>query len=434
MASSRTISSPLKNRSWRFWVVVGYIMIVVIFCAFWAWSLFSPLNNALISEQTDNLTAIANAGALSLETSSDDAETLARALVADTGHRATIIALDGTVIGDSMHDATTLENHNDRPEVMTAETGAKGSDVRMSATENIMRIYVAVPATYEGTQVVLRISSPFSSISTLTRSIRTTGLLLLVGGMVIAAFIAWRTLRSASQPVHKLEKVRSDFVANASHELKTPVAGIRLLSETIEQSCEDGDLETTRAFAERLDGEAERLQHLVVDLLDLSRLENETDNPSARTDVHAAVSTSFEAHRKLAHAKRLIFTFDDRIEPSRSCYANMDASDASLIIDNLLDNAISYTEQGFIQVRLDIDDDIRLQVVDSGIGIPAVDQSRIFERFYRVDTARSRESGGTGLGLSLVRHAVKRGGGTIEVQSVPGEGTTFTVSLPVARP
>jgi len=235
--------------------------------------------------------------------------------------------------------------------------------------------------------------------------------------------------------VTHLERVRTDFVANASHELKTPVAGIRLLSDAIASAADDGDMERVRVFAGRLDSESARLQHLVTDLLDLSRLESRGDRGIVvRTDLHSAVSTSVEAHRTEAERRGIHLELEDHTLEEDNCYALMDASDASLIIDNLLDNAIRYTERGSVTVRFMLDEGyLQLQVADTGIGIPAADRSRIFERFYRVDTARSRELGGTGLGLSLVRHAVKRGGGTIAVESELGEGTTFTVRVPQAR-
>ena len=103
------------------------------------------------------------------------------------------------------------------------------------------------------------------------------------------------------------------------------------------------------------------------------------------------------------------------------------------MVDNLIDNAIAYTEHGGVNVRLFLDKQTAvLEVIDSGIGIPPADLDRIFERFYRVDTMRSRETGGTGLGLSLVRHAVQKGNGTIELESTLGEGSTFRVRLPLA--
>ncbi|MGN0034174.1 MAG: ATP-binding protein [Coriobacteriales bacterium] len=419
--------------SWRFWVLVGYVLIVVVFGICWIWMLFGPVDRTLRDEQMSKLTSIGQSGAIALSETEETPDALAEALVSGSDLRVTVISSTGAVLGDSAHDPSTMDDHGQRPEVVAALSGSTGSDTRVSATEGIPRIYVAVPATYQGGNVALRVSEPESDAIVLTHRLRVTGLVIMLVGVAIAALIAWRSLRSASQPVRNLDRVRSDFVANASHELKTPVAGIRLLSETIEGACEDGDLETTRKFAVRLDDEAQRLQHLVVDLLDLSRLESEQVDRS-RTDFHAAVSTSFEAHRKMVHEKRLLFIFDDQIDSDTLCYVRMNASDASLIIDNLLDNATHYTEQGFIQVKLGTtDDEVVLQVIDSGIGIPAADQARVFERFYRVDTNRSRESGGTGLGLSLVRHAVKRGNGTIEVESAPGEGSTFTVRLPLVK-
>ena len=125
---------------------------------------------------------------------------------------------------------------------------------------------------------------------------------------------------------------------------------------------------------------------------------------------------------------------DDRSVTGDDCYADMEPSDASLVFDNLIENAIMYTDEGSILVTFEPrGHEIAVIVEDTGIGIPQADQSRIFERFYRVDKARSREVGGTGLGLSLVRHAVERSNGRVSVKSAPGEGSQFTVVFPRAK-
>lgn len=125
---------------------------------------------------------------------------------------------------------------------------------------------------------------------------------------------------------------------------------------------------------------------------------------------------------------------DDRSTTDDACLANIEPSDASLIFDNLIENAIMYTDEGSILVTFEPHQhDIVVAVKDTGIGIPQADQARIFERFYRVNKARSREVGGTGLGLSLVRHAVERSNGTIEVRSAPGAGSEFIATLPRAK-
>ena len=147
----------------------------------------------------------------------------------------------------------------------------------------------------------------------------------------------------------------------------------------------------------------------------------------------SVVATSFETRR--AHAKEagLTFTLDNQVPIDSPCRVHLSVANATLMVDNLIDNAIAYTEHGTVEVRLFLEGQTAvLEVIDTGIGIPPADQDRIFERFYRVDTMRSRETGGTGLGLSLVRHAVQRGDGAIELESVLGEGSTFRVRLPLA--
>ena len=169
-----------------------------------------------------------------------------------------------------------------------------------------------------------------------------------------------------------------------------------------------------------------------VDLLDLSRLESqEKPSSSPRADLHSTLVTSYVTHKNQAEDKGLNITFTDKSSSTDNCYVSMEPSDASLIFDNLIENAIMYTDKGCITISLEVHvKDILVTVEDTGIGIPQADQARIFERFYRVDKARSREVGGTGLGLSLVRHAVDRAQGTIKVKSEVGKGTRFSVILP----
>ena len=173
----------------------------------------------------------------------------------------------------------------------------------------------------------------------------------------------------------------------------------------------------------------------MIDLLDLSRLEEQQNSErTPRADLHSTLTTSYLAHKGQAEDKGIELVLDDRSQPGDNCYADMEPSDASLIFDNLIENAIMYTDEGSILVTLEPRvHETEISVKDTGIGIPQADQSRIFERFYRVNKARSREVGGTGLGLSLVRHAVERGSGSIEVNSTVGQGTEFVVHLPKSK-
>ncbi len=231
----------------------------------------------------------------------------------------------------------------------------------------------------------------------------------------------------------RLDAVRRDFVANASHELKTPVAGILLLAEAAENAASDGDGEQALAFVPQIAGEAARLKRLVADLLDLSRVES-VPGETEVADVRRAVELALAGHRRAASAKSLSLVAELQSVAGADVAVRCGTTDLAIVLDNLLSNAIAYTERGGVTVRVSADDEtVTIDVADTGIGIPAADVERVFERFYRVDRARSRTSGGTGLGLALVRNTVERAGGSATITSEPGAGTTATVRLPRAH-
>lgn len=233
--------------------------------------------------------------------------------------------------------------------------------------------------------------------------------------------------------VRRLDAVRRDFVANASHELKTPVSAIRLLAGSAGTASDDGDTEQALAFVRQIEAEAERLSRLVVDLLALSRLETAPAAGSV-TDARTAIGNAIAGHRAAAAAAGLDLDCDDTAVEGQDIYVAADATDVAVALDNALANAIAYTERGSVTVRLGADaGSAVIEVADTGPGIAPQHLARVFERFYRVDGARTRASGGTGLGLSLVRNAVERSGGTVEIASETGHGTTITLRLPRAR-
>lgn len=233
--------------------------------------------------------------------------------------------------------------------------------------------------------------------------------------------------------VRRLDAVRRDFVANASHELKTPVSAIQLLAEAAGHAASDGDTPQALVFVGQIGGEADRLRRLVTDLLDLSRLERPIV-PGAVTDVRASVANALAGHRSAATAAGLQVSLDSDDVAGVDVYTTAESTDVAIALDNLLANAIAYTAEGSVTVRLAADDStVTVAVSDTGVGIPAEHLPRIFERFYRVDAARTRASGGTGLGLALVRNAVERSGGSVEISSQVGNGTTIAIHLPRAR-
>ena len=576
--------------SYRARIIVGYVLVAAVLASAWAWSLYPPLTQAALRQQTRNLTAVAKAASLVAADSSATPDQIARRLVARTDLRLTIVAGDGRVLADSAESTSTMANHANRPEIAAALAGRVGTDRRVSATRGDEELYVAVPAALDGQRVALRVSQPITEIEAVAARSRGVGLALLGVALAITAGIAtWasaavvrpvsalsesaqrmaegdltrdipdvpaglgmlagsltrlrdqmrarisaleaeqRTLRTTlngltdavfllegttiryanraashmfsaprrgyrdaeldgvglpaslvaairahlggTEPFSELEAdprgrtlkllvvpldtastdgrvlavvsdvterarldaVRRDFVANASHELKTPVAGIQLLAESAETAASDGDIETALMFSRQIEAESARLKRLVGDLLDLSRLETAPD-PTAITDVRVAVVNAIVGHRSAAARKGLALEADLSAVRDIDVFASADPTDVAVALDNLIDNALTYTPQGSVRVRvLASEAHVTLTVTDSGPGIAAEHLPRIFERFYRVDRARSRDSGGTGLGLALVRHVAERSGGTVSVESQSGVGTTFTLRFLRAR-
>ena len=224
----------------------------------------------------------------------------------------------------------------------------------------------------------------------------------------------------------RVEAVRRDFVANASHELKTPAASIQAAAETL-VSVAARDPAAVPRFASQLEREALRLSRIVADLLDLSRLESGSE---LGQPVRLDVLVREEAERFEERCRETDLSLE--IDAPAPASVSGSARDLSLLVRNLVDNAIRYTRPGGrITVTVVPGGAVtELRVADDGLGIPTRDLPRVFERFYRVDRARSRETGGTGLGLAIVKHVAENHGGSVEVTSELGRGSTFTVRLP----
>jgi signal transduction histidine kinase len=227
-----------------------------------------------------------------------------------------------------------------------------------------------------------------------------------------------------------LDVVRRDFVANASHELKTPAASIQAAAETLLHVWQEDPAAVPR-FAEQLEREAVRLSRIVADLLDLSRLESGSE---LQDQVRIDALVREESSRFEEAAIEAGLTMDVEVAPVPAVRGS--GRDLSLLVRNLLDNAIRYTgATGTVVASVKADNgSVVLRVSDTGSGIPSKELPRVFERFYRVDRARSRETGGTGLGLAIVRHVAENHGGTVKVESELGRGSTFEVRLPSAIP
>lgn len=232
----------------------------------------------------------------------------------------------------------------------------------------------------------------------------------------------------------KTEVQRREFVANVSHELRTPLTNVRSYAETIREAGGDIDRETENGFLDVVISETDRMTHIVQDLLTLSRLDaGRTEMVMARFPFAEAIdavlrSVALEAQR---HGHELTHDYSDHLPRIMG-----DRGRIEQVMLNILGNAIKYTpDGGHIRVTAgDLGGAVWMEVADDGIGIPEQDRARIFERFYRVDKARSRESGGTGLGLSIATEIVQRHSGALSIVDRPGPGTTVRLELPVTQP
>ncbi|MFE2753134.1 sensor histidine kinase [Actinosynnema sp. NPDC059335] len=225
----------------------------------------------------------------------------------------------------------------------------------------------------------------------------------------------------------RLEATRRDFVANVSHELKTPVGALALLAEAVLDAADDQD--EVRRFSAKIMQEATRLGTLVTELIALSRLQGAEKLPElSRVEVDVVVDEALSRSRLSAESAGIAITTD---EPS-GLEVEGDRTLLVTALSNLLENAVAYSPPGSpVSVsRKLVDGFVEIAVTDRGIGIAEDQQTRVFERFYRVDKARSRATGGTGLGLAIVKHVANNHGGEVKLWSLPGTGSTFTLRIP----
>ncbi len=426
--------------------------------------------NARESTHLANANIIALAGRDDILHQDRSAFYLARDFGEQIKARVLILDTAGRVIVDSFDESWLAGRVLRYPEVTAALEGTSDSGLySIGNRETVMN--VAVPVLRNKTEVIgavmliVNVDDVYQTLAEIrTQMIGVSllsGLLAAVLSLVLAQFLS-RPLNALTQAVRHMERgdltqrvainsrdelgdlgqafnsmaaqletvdrARREFIANASHELRSPLASIKALA----QSLADGDERDPAVYREYLrdiDSEMDRLNRLVNDLLHLARLEEQESPPqftncdiSELADHVAVIMDSLARSRGVAIAKQVA----DRLEWT------LDRDLVVRILFNLVDNAIRHTPAGgrvTIEART-ADNQLLLCVRDSGEGIPEEELPFIFDRFYRVDKARSRATGGTGLGLSIVRQAVHRLGGTIEVHSTPGHGTAFAIRIP----
>lgn len=238
-----------------------------------------------------------------------------------------------------------------------------------------------------------------------------------------------QTVQSTLTRLKEADQTRQEFVSNVSHELKTPITSIRVLADSL-MGMEEVPVELYREFMEDISDEIDRESKIIDDLLALVKMDkSESDMHISQVPINALVEQILKRLRPIANRQKVELI----LESIREVTADVDEMKLSLAISNLVENAIKYNvENGWVRVTLDADHKFfYIKVADCGIGIAEEYQDRIFDRFYRVDKARSRDNGGSGLGLAITRSVVLMHKGAIKIQSREGEGSTFTIRIPL---
>ena len=393
--------------------------------------------------------------------------------------RVTIIDPSGKVLGESddRHKPEELENHLNRDEVQKAlrDIDGFGSAVRHSKTLNEDLVYTAFKSSQPR---FIRLAKQQIFVDTVVSKVRWLLFTAAIGSIIIVLVMVPRVSRKVTQPLtdiitaaeeikggnydreiivsgeneigdlgrilnsmsaklkgdiiqlNKLQEIRKDFVANASHELRTPISSIRGFVETLLDGAYH-DEEVSRKFLERTLSNVIRLENIVNDMLDLSKLEVRDKGLSLRYfDIGEQVRPILVDFEELANKKGLELKFESSLPSDFKLLA--DSYQFEKAMSNLIENAVKYTEKGYVKVSAqNINEELIVTVEDTGPGIKQEDLSRIFERFYRVDKGRSRQQGGSGLGLSIVKHVMEIHNGHVRVESELNKGSRFILTFPI---
>lgn len=421
-----------------------------------------------------------------IDENSEETDLLLKKTGSSIGTRITLIAPDGKVFADSMKDAVSMENHAGRPEIIEALKGGNGVSTRYSSTLGKDMLYVAIPFMKNGEiKGVTRTSLPALSLS---ETLEPMTMKFIIAG-VMTAFISilfsflfsmfiikplkkilrgvelfgqgeldgkldesttyefsklaenmnqmatdlkyrLNTITRQRNELARLENIRKEFVANVSHELKTPITSIKGYIETLRDGAID-DRENALEFIEIISRQTERLNSIIEDLLCLSRIEKDNESQDVELSVSKVRPVIVNAvNSVLAIAAKSNVTVN--IECSDDLNAKINARLLEQAVINLIDNAVKYSEPGStVEVSAYQEGGkVTIKVQDHGCGIEKEHLDRLFERFYRVDKARSRKLGGTGLGLAIVKHIAQSHNGFVNVESTPGKGSTFYITVP----
>ena len=448
------MSKKIFNSIWV--VALAVLLASLVFIMGITYSYFSDVQEAQLRIETE----LAAKG-----TAMDGADYLDG--LGEKNYRITWIDRDGTVLYDSQADSAEMENHLEREEVQQALKTGHGESCRYSKTLSEELLYCAelLP---DGT--VVRLSSVRSTVPMLLLGFAQPIAIVAVLALALSFWLAARLSKKIVEPINALDpdkpsdyigkeayteieplllkmrmqqneiaknqaelektsQIRQEFTANASHELKTPLHAISGYAELLENGMvKQSDI---RPFAGKIRLEAQRMTQLVGDIIDLTQLDGGADGMQWELcDLNSIAENAADSLQSAAAENSVELSVNGESASVRGIPQVLYS-----IVYNLCDNAIKYNRpDGKVSVSVAKEpSSVRLCVADTGIGISEEHQSRIFERFYRVDKSRSKEVGGTGLGLSIVKHGLMIHHARLELDSAPGKGTTFTIHFPTAE-
>ena len=420
-----------KSLFWR--LFSAYLMITLLSLGAIAWFASSSVQRLYHKQTSEDLEArawivseLVKEQGSSVNPSRLDA--ICKDMGVDAPMRITVLLPSGQVIADSAWTPASMKTHADRPEFLKATEGEMGVFTRFSDTLQMDMMYVAVPVLQDDN--IIAVVRTSVSISSIEKVLHTAYAGIAVCGAIIALLATAACTLISHKISNPIEELRRQFVANVSHELRTPITSIKGFIETLLDGAMDNRKDAER-FLRIAARQADRLNDIVDDLLSLSRLEQESiisGIPLETASVNDVLQNSIEVCENKAKSRNIeiVLLCGDHLEGK----INPPLLEQAVV--NLIDNAIKFTADGgtvSIEGRKEKRKTV-IHVRDKGQGIDSSHFPRLFERFYRVDKARSRSRGGTGLGLAIVKHIVELHRGHVYIESTLGEGSTFSIYIP----
>ena len=432
-------------RDWKTKIIMGFSLIIIFFSFTTSWILFVTFPNTVKDSHLKEMQMYSSGMAISLQQVLEESPYWDKAIFnifLKTEEASTfsffLVDNQSTIFIDSKNE-----------EFLVDDDILLKNDMPLNRNQSFFAflqmyyddfLYTESPIEANGESYTLITVQPKSAVDELVVPAQVFGFGILLTVVLFASIVSFCCYSAALDSVKRVERSLYSFLSNSSHEMKTPVASIKLLSESIEIAEKQGKHDRVIDFANRIADSSNHLEKLIRDMLAITRTNSpftanfsqSINNQSVdKTSVVKVIEDAVNAHASLALEKNLELNVD-LDENTDRCFVDLSETELLTIIDNLLTNALVYTDKGEVTLSTKVlPKEIEIRVKDTGCGISKPDSERIFERFYRVESTRVKYPQGTGLGLPLVSGSVAKARGKIKLDSELGKGTTFTITLPL---